>query len=64
MSEQKPKYGTPFLEAEALLAVSEDDEDYLDQVLAQLSPSELGRLEKNAQWLATYARSERNKRND
>lgn len=62
MDDPLNKYGTSFLETEALLAAQEDDSEYLSLVLAKLNLHELRRLQYAAQRLtdecvwAEYAR--------
>jgi hypothetical protein len=39
--ENPPRYGTPFLESEAILAASASDENYLAKCLMAMSENEL-----------------------
>lgn len=59
------KYGTVFLETEALLATVNEDDEYLKEVLAKMLPGELGRLERdlnNLRWVISDERVRRRAR--
>jgi hypothetical protein len=50
--EERPRYGTQFLETEAILAAGADgDEEYLDRLLARMSDREVEALRNAANTL-------------
>lgn len=49
------KYGTNYLETEALLAAQEGDQEELDRLLAQMLPGELTNLSNAAENLSSEA---------
>ena len=51
------KYGTPFVQTEALVAVGNEDHDTAEDILRSMLPGELARLRQNAEELAGMCES-------